>query len=200
MHNIGLSSSGLAVDVLGSAAFGNWAEVWGAFSRGFDPVTARDRFGSSLLHFAAGSSGRHNLPLVQVALDMGADVNARRTDGCTPLHWAAQEGSAEVCRVLLAAGARADAVTVDGRSVLCEVVRFGAVGDALERARVLLLEPALDLVTPYQGLTPEQRARARGLAALGDMIAEEVWWLCQCACVGEGACSHRGVPWLYECV
>ena len=38
----------------------------------------------------------------------GAEVDRQTHDGMTPLHWAAQEGHAEVVRLLLAAGARVD--------------------------------------------------------------------------------------------
>lgn len=175
MHNIGLSSSGLAVDVLGAASFGNWTEVRGALARGFDPVTSVDRRGLTLLHFAAGNAGgRHCLPLVCLCLERGADVNARGLDGTTPLHWAAQEGSAAVCEALLAAGADPGAVSNDGRSILCEVVRFGGVGDAPERTRVLLAHPGLDVCSVYKGWSPEQWAWEKQLPVLAAMIAEEV--------------------------
>ena len=43
--------------------------------------------------------------LLRSLLHTGADANASKTDGCTPLIIAAQLGRTEVCQVLLAFGA-----------------------------------------------------------------------------------------------
>lgn len=68
-----------------------------------DDVNARDRFGHTPLFFARSAY------VAQVLVAHGADPNARREDGATPLHRAARAGSRQVARVLLQAGADANA-------------------------------------------------------------------------------------------
>lgn len=48
---------------------------------------------------------------VRTLLRSGADVNAAHGDGMTPLHWAAENGNAELAEVLIYAGANVRAVT-----------------------------------------------------------------------------------------
>ena len=65
---------------------------------------ARDRHGSTPLHWAAMYSG--NPAVVAALLDAGADLNARSRYGYTPLHWAAgYSGNPAVVVALLDAGA-----------------------------------------------------------------------------------------------
>ncbi|MBK6844328.1 MAG: ankyrin repeat domain-containing protein [Gemmatimonadetes bacterium] len=51
---------------------------------------------------------------VRALIREGADVNAAQGDGMTALHWAAMHGDASQARMLIAAGARLDAVTRNG--------------------------------------------------------------------------------------
>ena len=53
-----------------------------------------------------------NLIGVQTELDKGVDVNAKREDGSTPLHGAAEGGHGEIVKLLIAAGADLHATTV----------------------------------------------------------------------------------------
>ena len=59
----------------------------------------------------ADAAQRGDLAEVRRLLRAGADVNAPQGDGMTALHWAAERGDAELCQVLLFAGARVDAGT-----------------------------------------------------------------------------------------
>ena len=58
----------------------------------------------------AGEKG--NLIGVQTELDKGVDVNAKREDGSTPLHGAAEGGHGEIVELLITAGADLHATTV----------------------------------------------------------------------------------------
>jgi ankyrin repeat protein len=62
---------------------------------------------------------------VQLLLRKGADVNARQqNNGATPLSAAALSGGPRICRMLLAAGARADTATTDGWTALMYAVGY----------------------------------------------------------------------------
>ena len=67
------------------------------------------------LHLAA-THGHANV--VQVLIDAKANVNAMRTDGCTPLHLAACFGYDEVAKLLLAAGAKLDILDMTQNTAL----------------------------------------------------------------------------------
>ncbi len=70
--------------------------------------------GLTLLHMAA-YAGNKRLATSFSELDL--DINAKTTDGDTPLHFAARSGSAQTIQALLAAGAKRDAVNKAGFSV-----------------------------------------------------------------------------------
>jgi hypothetical protein len=55
--------------------------------------------------------------MVQLLITAGVDVMARSEDGRTPLHWAAEGGTAETTVALITAGADITAKDEDGRSV-----------------------------------------------------------------------------------
>lgn len=59
-----------------------------------------------------------DLDKVRALLEKGADVNAQRRDGYTPLLLALGEGHNDVCRVLLDAGARVDTTIYNGSSAM----------------------------------------------------------------------------------
>lgn len=78
-----------------------------------------DAAGRTELHYAALAN---DLSLVEARLIAGDDPNAADGDGFRPLHFAAQERSVEVARVLLDHGADVDCTNVYGNTPL-----FGAV-------------------------------------------------------------------------
>lgn len=69
-------------------------------------ASKRDRYGRTALHYAAGPD--LNLGKAKRLIAAGADVNLADKHGFTPLHFAAQENSAEAVRLLSAAGAAVD--------------------------------------------------------------------------------------------
>ena len=75
-----------------------------------------------------------NLIGVQTELDKGVDVNAKREDGSTPLHGAAEGGHGEIVELLITAGADLHATTVPmlgggGWTPLHSAARQGHRGD-----------------------------------------------------------------------
>jgi ankyrin repeat protein len=66
-----------------------------------------------------------NLPAVQTALQQRGDPNEKEADGTTALHWAVQEGRADIVRVLLASGARANATNQYGLTPLAGALMKG---------------------------------------------------------------------------
>src|SRR5690606_11338105 len=62
----------------------------------------------------ADAAMRDDAETVRALVKQGADVNAAQGDGMTALHWAAQNGDAELVSMLLYAGANARAVTRNG--------------------------------------------------------------------------------------
>jgi hypothetical protein len=51
-------------------------------------------------------------------IDSGADINCRSPQGETPLIACAQDGAADVCRILLQRGAKPELVDASGRTAL----------------------------------------------------------------------------------
>ena len=65
-----------------AAVFGNIEAVKQHLAAGADVNAKVDQFGSTSLHFAAGSGHKE---IVELLIAKGADVNARMKDGKTPL-------------------------------------------------------------------------------------------------------------------
>ena len=63
--------------------------------------------------------------IVQLLLDKGADVNAKKTDGVTALMVASRDGHQEVVKLLLDKGADVNAKRTDGVTALMAVSASG---------------------------------------------------------------------------
>jgi uncharacterized protein len=85
-----------------------------------DDVHARCNTGQVPLHYEAEHKADS---VVELRIQLGADVNARDFDGCTPLM---EAGSLAVVKLLLAAGADATAADLLGITVLQYQARRGA--------------------------------------------------------------------------
>ena len=68
------------------------------------------------LHLALQNWAPNYFEAILLLLENGANPNARRDDGLTPLHLASSQGTVEVARLLLEYGADVEAVTESGRT------------------------------------------------------------------------------------
>ncbi len=76
-----------------------------------DPLTYRGSDGDSLLHIAAA---RGDSDTVALLLHAGLDPNMQGDMGYTPLHWSAENQHWETVDILIALGARLDAINEFG--------------------------------------------------------------------------------------
>ena len=60
----------------------------------------------------------NNFDKVRIALNLRAEVNAKRNDGDTPLHWAAWNNYLEVAQLLISSGAEVDVENNAGNTPL----------------------------------------------------------------------------------
>jgi len=97
---------------------------------------------------------------VLALIEHGADVNAARPDGMTPLHWAAENGNADLADILIYAGARVHTTTRLGRYTPLHLASRG--GHA--RAVLVLLAAGADpnALTSTGAVTPLHFAAASG--------------------------------------
>ena len=65
----------------------------------------QDNVQKTLLHKAAL---QHSLEIVEFLIQLGANVNAKAENDCTPLHYAAYKGKIEVVKYLIEHGAQVD--------------------------------------------------------------------------------------------
>ena len=82
---------------------------------GADPEAKDAQAGASALHFAV-MNGR--MPVIDLLLSRGANVNSRTRNGTTPLHTAVLYARMEVAEMLLDNGAEIDAASISGATPL----------------------------------------------------------------------------------
>ena len=122
-------------------------------------------------------------------LSHGADPN-----GDYVMDYGTFEGTAARLQLLIDAGGDVNGETVDGQPLV-----FFAVDSGIEDSvRVLLSEPSLDLLTSYEGRSPEEYALVYSGRAVADMIAHEV---SECGAhflpTSARLLSHRFGRWLW---
>lgn len=86
-------------------------------------LNALDDQGNAAIHIAAAAGQKH---IVELLLDLGADVGVRDQDGSTPLHVAASADQGEIVDLLLARGSELSAADANGMTVLHSAAYGGA--------------------------------------------------------------------------
>lgn len=81
---------------------GNGDVVRALVAAGADPQQKHPETGRMPIHYA---SGRGNLEVIQVLLELRVDINSPDTGGLTPLALAATYGHGDACRLLITGGA-----------------------------------------------------------------------------------------------
>ncbi|NLF96995.1 MAG: hypothetical protein GX569_09675 [Candidatus Riflebacteria bacterium] len=81
-------------------------------------LVRKDARGNNLLHMICQRDNPQYEKILEVMLKRVTDVNLRNHDGMTPLHIAAEFGSANMLKLLIGAGAKIDARRTDGSSAL----------------------------------------------------------------------------------
>ena len=118
---------------------------------------------------------KNDLPMIEVLLDAGADVDARDGGGGTPLHVAANySDKLAVSKVLLAAGADVNARDSNWNTPLHELARFNhPLGDqSVELARILIDAGANVETRQRHGNTPLHYAARREEIPIVEVLLE----------------------------
>ena len=110
----------------------------------------------------ADAAMRGEVEAVRALLKQGADVNAAQGDGMTALHWAAENGDAEIVAMLIFAGANLEGVTRLGDYTPLHLASKAGQGPAAER----LLDAGADpnAITSTGAARPLHFAAAAGSA------------------------------------
>ncbi|MDE0528681.1 MAG: ankyrin repeat domain-containing protein [Truepera sp.] len=141
------------------------AEVRGCLEAGAR-VNARNSWGTTPLHWAAGYSG--DPAIITTLLAAGAEVNAQDRDGDTPLHFAARfSDDPAVLRALLAAGAEVNARDEDGYTPLHLAAKWSDNPAVIE---VLLASGADPSAWDYEGKIPWDYAKDRAELNFGFLL------------------------------
>ena len=133
--------------------------------------------GETPLHLV--SRGEYNsqeqgVGTTRLLLERGVDVNARRKDSWTSLHWAAFKGRYEVAQILLDHGANARLETEGGETALHVVSRgiYGSQEQGAATAR-LLLECGVDVnARKNGGFTSLHEAAFRGRVEVAQILLD----------------------------
>ncbi|MBD3179106.1 MAG: hypothetical protein GF417_05655 [Candidatus Latescibacteria bacterium] len=129
-------------DLAGSIYMKDFEKVRELIEGGMDVNIRQERSGSSPLMVACAREGTDRI--IEYLLEKGADVNAEDSSGYTPLIWASENSLAAV-NMLLARGARADVVAVNGMTPLIRSV-FGIItGDVTTEVCDTLLAHGADI-------------------------------------------------------
>ena len=84
-------------------------------------IDAKDSYGHTALHLAAGNGHQH---VVEVLLDAGANPSALSGTGCTPVWYTVCYGTIAITQLLIDAGGCVNTVDEDGDAPLHALVKF----------------------------------------------------------------------------
>jgi ankyrin repeat protein len=117
----------------------------------------------------ADAAMRGDLEAVRALIKQGAEVNAAQGDGMTALHWAAEQGNAEMASLLVFAGAEPNAVTRLGGHTPLHVAAEAGAGQVV---KVLIEAGANVSATTTTGVTPLHFAALSGsMEAVDQLLA-----------------------------
>lgn len=88
-------------------------------------INSPNKIGNTLLSAAVGLCDLDRLPIIQKLINCGADVNAKDSDGDTPLHVAALMGRHEEVLALVAHGANLEARNAINQTPLSLACHYG---------------------------------------------------------------------------
>ncbi|XP_037788673.1 ankyrin-1-like isoform X2 [Penaeus monodon] len=145
------------------------AEVRAALDEGADLSLQGPEDGGTLLHLASqGSSGQ----VLQILLSRGASVDAKTSQGFTPLMTAAQRGATDALVHLLERHANPKLSTPNGTTAL-----HLAVQSKDSSAVTALLDAGVDVnATTVDGSTPLHIAAASGSLGLARLLLDDYLW------------------------
>lgn len=108
--------------MVAAATGGDLATVRGAVQNDPTLVKYTEWENATLLH---DTVGQNHIDVATYLLEQGADVNAVKTDGVSPLHIAARNGNVEMTRLLLDRGANINALDGKGWTALDRAQKWG---------------------------------------------------------------------------
>ena len=118
---------------------------------------------ASVLHFAVENC---SIEVVQLLIDVGANVEAETKDLKTPLYWAAGAGRKDILEALVKNGARVDRTSSEKQTAL-----FEAVGQGNKESVLYLLEQGVDVnACDKQGETVLHESIRRDDRAITDLL------------------------------
>jgi len=84
-------------------------------------------FNQTPLHWSCLIVNRNDAHITKMLVEAGADVNAKDSDGWTPLYWAISEEKVDNAKILIEVGADVNSKSIDGNSPLREAIFQGNV-------------------------------------------------------------------------
>jgi ankyrin repeat protein len=161
------------------AAFNGRVEVAQVLLDCFANTKLETDEGDTALHIVSRGvydSEEQGVGTARLLLERGMDVNARRKDGWTTLHWAAFKGRVEVAQVLLDHGANTKLETDEGETALHVVSR--GVYDSQEQGVstvLLLLKRGVDVnALDKKGWTSLHWAAFKGRVKVAQVLLDHV--------------------------
>ncbi|MBI1276370.1 hypothetical protein GC177_10450 [bacterium] len=142
-------------DLLYKSSFGTADDVRAILERGMDPNIASPE-GLTALHLAASRNDDEAIPIAELLVAKGANLEARDPKGNTPLHLAINSGRAKMVWWLLSKGADFYATDTSGLTPLQKAEREH------QKDIAAMLQQAIDIDATRRkdAISPQERGRA----------------------------------------